>query len=157
MRYKTNHQDAIAVLNDAFLKIVTHLDTIREEVPFDAWAKRIMLNTLISEYHKDKKDSVLIPMDDMMYFEGDDGRDDLDDLENTEFTIEDLQHYLKKLPASTQEVFNLYVFDGYTHKEIARILEISEGTSKWHLSNARKLLQELLKSSKYADRIMYKL
>jgi RNA polymerase sigma factor (sigma-70 family) len=51
---------------------------------------------------------------------------------------------VRKLPPATQAVFNLYVIEGYSHKEIAQLLNISEGTSKWHLSEARKNLQQLI-------------
>jgi RNA polymerase sigma-70 factor (ECF subfamily) len=51
---------------------------------------------------------------------------------------------LKRLPDISRKVFNLYVIDGYTHKEIGDLLEMSDGTSKWHLSNARKLLREMV-------------
>jgi RNA polymerase sigma-70 factor (ECF subfamily) len=58
---------------------------------------------------------------------------------------EEILQLVRKLPPATQAVFNLYVVDGYTHKEIAGMLQISEGTSKWHLSEARKTLQKQLK------------
>jgi RNA polymerase sigma-70 factor (ECF subfamily) len=57
---------------------------------------------------------------------------------------EDLYKLIQKLPASSRSVFNLYVVDGYKHKEISEMLHISVGTSKWHLSNARKELQEMI-------------
>jgi RNA polymerase sigma-70 factor (ECF subfamily) len=67
------------------------------------------------------------------------GNDSLDNLQ-----AEDLYRLIQKLPASSRSVFNLYVIDGYKHKEISELLDISVGTSKWHLSNARKELQELI-------------
>ena len=59
-------------------------------------------------------------------------------------SAQELLKLVQKLPTATQAVFNLYVVDGYTHREIGTLLKISEGTSKWHLSQARKLLQQLL-------------
>ena len=61
-------------------------------------------------------------------------------------SAQELLKLIKKLPTATQAVFNLYVIDGYTHREIGSLLKISEGTSKWHLSQARKLLQKLLQN-----------
>ena len=57
----------------------------------------------------------------------------------------ELLKLVRELPPSTQAVFNLYVIEGYNHKEVAQILGISEGTSKWHLSEARKILQQMIK------------
>ena len=54
---------------------------------------------------------------------------------------------VRKLPPATQAVFNLYIIEGYTHREISELLAISEGTSKWHLSEARKLMQQLIMNS----------
>jgi RNA polymerase sigma-70 factor (ECF subfamily) len=71
-----------------------------------------------------------------------DGAVDNDSLDNLQ--VEDLYRLIQKLPASSRSVFNLYVIDGYKHKEISDMLDISVGTSKWHLSNARKELQELI-------------
>ena len=55
-----------------------------------------------------------------------------------------LMSLLKRLPDISRKVFNLYVIDGYTHKKIGNLLDISDGTSKWHLSNARKLLRDMV-------------
>ncbi len=60
------------------------------------------------------------------------------------FEQETVDALINKLPSVTRQVFNLYVIDGYSHKEIGDMLEISDGTSKWHLSNARKILSKLL-------------
>ena len=57
----------------------------------------------------------------------------------------DLLKLVRELPPQTQAVFNLYVIEGYNHKEVAQMLGISEGTSKWHLSEARKILQQMIK------------
>jgi RNA polymerase sigma factor (sigma-70 family) len=61
------------------------------------------------------------------------------------FDAEELLALVRKLPPASQKVFNLYIIDGYNHKEIAEQLGMSEGTSKWHLSSGRKKLQEMMK------------
>lgn len=61
------------------------------------------------------------------------------------FDAEDLENMIRNLPPMSQKVFNLYIVDGYNHKEIGEMLNISEGTSKWHLSSARKTMKEMLK------------
>jgi RNA polymerase sigma-70 factor (ECF subfamily) len=60
---------------------------------------------------------------------------------------EDIHRCIQKLPDGSKMVLNMYVFEGYTHKEIGKELGISEGTSKWHLSNARSLLKQIIKKS----------
>jgi RNA polymerase sigma factor (sigma-70 family) len=63
------------------------------------------------------------------------------------FNTDDIMKCINKLPDASKMVLNLYVFDGLTHKEIGKQLSISEGTSKWHLSNARNLLKQIMKTS----------
>lgn len=140
MRYYKNEEDAVFVLNQGFMKILTNLDKYREEVPFEAWIKRIMINTVINEFHKNKKyNETILPTD---FQEEADHFDHIeyDDI-NEKIDVEHLESYLEELPETTQKVFNLYAIDGYTHKEIGKMLNISDGTSKWHLSIARKQLK----------------
>ena len=60
-------------------------------------------------------------------------------------SAQQILYLLQHLPATTRAVFNLYITEGYTHREIGELLKISEGTSKWHLSEARKILQQMIK------------
>ena len=71
----------------------------------------------------------------------------LEEEDHVGITLKKLKELLVKVPASSQEVFQLYILEGYTHKEIAAILKISEGTSKWHLNNARGKLKEIILES----------
>jgi len=143
-RYHNNEQDARAAYNVAFIKIIDNLPKLDlEEVPFAAWAKRVMTNTLIDEYRKNRKYREKISKRNQereleYHSEG-----VVNDAESNfgEATIMKLLDYLKP---STKRVFILYVIEGYTHKEIGEIMEMSDGTSKWHLSTARKELKVLL-------------
>lgn len=141
-RYEQNKEDAEFLLNKAFYKILTNLKNYNTAVPFEAWIRRITINTAIDEYRKNKRarlDYVEEPADwaplKMM---------DYNEAES-KFDADDLLAMVRNLPAATQKVFNLYVIDGYNHKEIAEQMQMSEGTSKWHLSNARKKLQDMIK------------
>ena len=67
-----------------------------------------------------------------------------------QMTAQQIQYMLQHLPATTRAVFNLYLTEGYNHKEIGELLKISEGTSRWHLSEARKYLINLLKAKERA-------
>ncbi len=142
-RYHHNEEDARAALNLGFMKILKGLDVIEGEVNFNAWSKRIVVNCLIDEYRRSKKHNEYIA-----YKETD---------RELEFTssssvnegegaigYENLMVLIRELPSVSAQVFNLYVIDGYNHKEIGELLGMSEGTSKWHLSTARKMLRDKL-------------
>jgi RNA polymerase sigma factor (sigma-70 family) len=144
LRYHSNEEDARASLNIGFLKIIQSLSTSNlEELNFGAWCKRIMTNTLIDEYRKTKNHNE--------HYLGKETDRELDVLSSpsvndaeSNFGCSDIMQLLKEIPKISAHVFNLYVIDGYSHKEIGEKLDMSEGTSKWHLSTARKLLREKL-------------
>jgi RNA polymerase sigma-70 factor (ECF subfamily) len=100
-----------------------------------------MVNTLIDEYRKQKKHNEQIKyVED--YIENSDYADVNQAL--TKMNTEQIYILIKKLPPTSQKVFNLYAIDGFAHKEIAEMLNMSEGTSKWHLSFSRQQLKEMI-------------
>jgi RNA polymerase sigma factor (sigma-70 family) len=139
-RYERNKQDAVARMNQGFLKILTNLDKRRPEVPFELWARRIMINTVIDEYRKDRQrkaeESLDAPLDEGTLMEV---NDYLRHMEAEAFTA-----LLQRVPDMSRKVFNLFAVDGFAHAEIAARLGISEGTSKWHVSHARQVLQQAI-------------
>lgn len=142
-RYNNNEEDARASYNAGFIKILKALDKVDENVNFNAWAKRVMVNTLIDEYRKNKRYTSHITKSDNereldFYSTG--------HVNNAESNLgyENIMALVQELPKVSGHVFNLYVIEGYSHKEIGEKLDMSEGTSKWHLSTARKLLREKL-------------
>ena len=141
-RFHNNEDDAAAVVNAAFLKILTKLDTYNDKAPFKAWIKRIILNEIIDEFRKNKKRKDLIVPEREDYIE-----------ESTHAEVdynieaEHLDEMLNHLPKGTRVVFNLFAIDGYSHKEIAEELNIKVDTSKWHVKEARKKLKLLLSKS----------
>lgn len=141
VRYTRNQDLAREILNVGFLKILNKLDKYKEEIPFKAWIRRIMINTLIDEYRKNKKQSEVIDYveeyyDNSEYAELNSALDRINTAK--------IHELITKLPPMAQQVFNLFVVDGYSHKEIAEMLSIEEGTSKWHLNSARTKLKEML-------------
>ncbi len=141
LRYENNKEDAEFLLNKAFYKILKNLESYQDNVPFEAWIRRITINTAIDEYRKSKRsklDFVEEPMESYPLLDM-----DFNEAEK-KFNADELLEMVKRLPPASQKVFNLYVIDGYNHKEIAEKLDMSEGTSKWHLSSARKKLKELV-------------
>lgn len=144
MRYYANHEDARHALNNGFLKIVNGLQNVDlDELNFAAWAKRIIVNTLIDEYRKNKNhNQVIIGRETEAELAN--SAEKVENLGALELSYQEILDLLKTIPPISAHVFTLYVIDGYNHKEIGDLLEISEGTSKWHLSTARKLLRERL-------------
>ncbi|KAB1062813.1 RNA polymerase sigma factor [Salibacter halophilus] len=146
LRYERNKEDAEELVNMGFLKIVTKLDKYNSDIPFEAWIRRIMINTVIDEFRKRKKEQETIE-----YTDFDDQHHhrqvEMNDAD-LRFDAEELELMLQNLPNVTQKVFNLHVIDGYSHKEVSDMLSISVGTSKWHVSNARKLLKEQIEKNK---------
>jgi|TARA_B110001469_G_C9626809_1_gene312992 RNA polymerase sigma factor (sigma-70 family) len=146
LRYENNKEDAEFLLNQGFMKIVTKLSTFKGDRPFEAWIRRIMINTIIDDYRKNSKEKSIIQFKDIQN----------DGTENTwveynaadlEFEAEELLGFIDKLPTESKKVFVLFAIDGYSHKEIGEMLGISDGTSKWHVSFARKKLRELIAQS----------
>ncbi|HAS35967.1 MAG TPA: hypothetical protein DCS15_05735 [Flavobacteriales bacterium] len=142
LRYEHNKEDADHIVNKAFLKILNNLSSYDLNVPFEAWIRRIMINTIIDEYRRNKKHSHVIAFEELGNFSSSNVMDFNDATKR--FDEQDLLKLLDKLPTVSKKVFNLFAIDGYPHKEIAEMLNISEGTSKWHVSFARKKLRELL-------------
>lgn len=139
-RYERNRQDAVANMNAGFLKILERIGERRPEVPFDAWARRIMINTVIDAFRRNKErktaETYDAPLENMDQAEA---NDYLKHMEAEAFA--DL---LLKLPPVSRNVFNLFAMDGYSHAEIGAMLGMSEGTSKWHVNHARSVLQRAI-------------
>jgi RNA polymerase sigma factor (sigma-70 family) len=146
MRYYSNTEDARFVFNNGFLKIINGLASVNlEEINFGAWSKRIMVNVLIDEYRRNKNHDSLI------FAKETDRELEINATNSTNQGEEGLNYeaimgLLKTIPQISAHVFTLYVIDGYNHKEIGEMLDITEGTSKWHLSTARKHLRDRLES-----------
>lgn len=137
MRYTSNREEAIGILNMAFFKIFDSLDRYKATGSFQGWMAKIALNTSID--HIRSNTTYKKVMDYNSEKEGSMNNDAIDQLQ-----AEDLYKVIQQLPPASRNVFCLYAIEGYKHQEIAKQLEISEGTSKWHLSNARKELKKLL-------------
>jgi RNA polymerase sigma factor (sigma-70 family) len=138
-RYRNNEEDHLTLVNNAFIKIIQNLDKYKDAY-FFSWIKRIMTNEVIDDYRRNKKYNTLFQHDALI--ESNDAV-----IPEVEFTINEayLNKLMLQLPESTRVVFNLFVVDGYSHREIGEQLGISEQTSKWHTKIARKKLKELLK------------
>ncbi len=139
MRYTQNQEEALEILNNSFLKVFTSLDKYEDNNNLAGWIARIVFNTAIDFVRRNTKYRKV--MDFNVQNNAAVGNGSIENLQ-----VEYLYRLIQKLPPSSRTVFNLYVIDGYKHKEIAELLEISVGTSKWHLANARKELQSMINS-----------
>ncbi len=146
MRYRKSEDEAAAVLNAGFLKILNNIEKYNKEVPFEAWIRRIMINTLIDDFRKNRKVKELIEYTDFEHEETFTESVDFNTADRM-FDAEEIELLIQQLPPMSQKVFNLYAIDGFSHKEVGKMLGISDGTSKWHLSFARKKLREMIKQS----------
>lgn len=139
-RYKKNEEDAAALSNDAFLKILTNIKKYNSNNPFEAWIRRIAINTAIDDYRKNKKREEMFEAADS--FEGIE-KVTYNEIDN-QIETDELNDMLLELPKATRVVFNLFAIDGYSHKEITEELGIGLETSKWHMKEARKRLKAVL-------------
>jgi RNA polymerase sigma factor (sigma-70 family) len=141
VRYAKSDFEAEDIFQEAFIKVFRYLKNYKMQGSFDGWVRRIVVNTAIDHYkanlsnnnhlHLDvfedyQLNSVVMPAD---------------------LEVEDMMRVLEKLPDGYKMVFNLYAIEGYSHKEIADMLNISEGTSKSQLSKARKYIQVLFQQN----------
>lgn len=136
-RYERNRQDASARMNEGFLKVLMNLKQRKPEVPFELWVRRILINTVIDGFRKEKERKAMETMDfPMDAHVGGEVNEYLRSMEAEAFA-----ELLRIVPEMSRKVFNLFAIDGFSHAEIAEKLGMSTGTSKWHVSHARKLLQ----------------
>jgi RNA polymerase sigma-70 factor (ECF subfamily) len=132
--YCKNADEAKDLLQDGFVKVFSNIQNFKGDCPLEAWIRRIIVNTAIDNYRKSLR---LLKTYDLTEAEEKDNDSVIPDgLEN-----DYLLRIIHDLPEGYRLVFNLYVVEGYNHKEIADMLNISEGTSKSQLARARKNLQ----------------
>ena len=139
MRYTRNEHDAVEVLHTGFLKVFKNIGRFDvSKASLYTWIRTIMVNTAIDFLRQ--KSRWYVSHGDLEKIE--EGGIEPDAIQR--LSVQELLKLVQQLPPATQAVFNLYVIEGYTHKEIGSLLDISDGTSKWHLSEARRLMQQYL-------------
>ncbi len=141
-RYSADKEQAVEYMNLGFVRILMNLKKYRKEVPFEMWARRVMINTIINEFKKNKNwNEKTVRGQDLRLV--DDKADNVLSEHQTEM-LELVRQKALKLPPMTLKVFNLYAIDGYSHIEISEMLGISEGTSAWHFSEAKKRIRQMI-------------
>lgn len=140
LRYTRNQEDAIEVLHNGFLKVYKNIHTYDPaKASLYTWIRKVIVNTSIDFIRQREKFHTRIELEKV-----EEPAIDADAVNR--MSAQELLQLVRKLSPATQGVFNLYVVEGYNHREIGTLLGISEGTSKWHLSEARKQLQHLLQT-----------
>lgn len=140
-RYTHNDDDAADLLNQGFLKILNSLKVYDESKPFDKWAKSILINTIIDDFRGKKKYKNTYAVSDEL--ETSTSLHPIDvNMAESKISVDEMLVEIQKLPDGCREVFNLYVFEDMSHKEIGEKLLIPEGTSRWLLNNARAKLKQ---------------
>jgi RNA polymerase sigma-70 factor (ECF subfamily) len=145
LRYATDRDSAEEMLQVGFIKIFDKLEAFDYKGSFEGWMRRIIANTAIDVIRRSKKDPFLTDNDEDFKLGHADPMVDLEEFELTGIKAEMAMEAINELSPAYRSVFNLYVIEEYTHKEIAEILDISEGTSKSNLSKAKLNLQKILK------------
>jgi RNA polymerase sigma factor (sigma-70 family) len=137
MRHTNGNKDeAMEIFNIGMLKVFQNLGKFEGKGSFEGWIRRIIYHAVVDFFkEKNKHTHFLI-------FEEKDEKIVSSGLQNC--YVEDIMSLVGMLPPTTQKVFKLYALEGYSHKEIGEQLNISDGTSKWHLSTAREKLKNLL-------------
>ena len=142
LRYADRREEAEDMLQNGFIRIFDKISTFRHEGSLEGWIRKIMVNESLSYLRKNKSMKLNIEIEDAKYM-----------LPNNNPISEnvneqDLLKIIRQLPVGFRTVFNMYAIEGYTHKEIAEQLGITEGTSKSQYSRAKVHLQNILKEEK---------
>lgn len=138
LRYARNREEAEEILQEGFLRVFAYIKTFKGIGSFEGWIRKIMVNAALFRYRNKSSLQPVIRLNNDNHDAA--GETDIDAAMNAK----ELLSLVQTLPAGYRMVFNLYVFEGYKHREIAEALGISEGTSKSNLSDARAFLQKAL-------------
>lgn len=144
LRYTVDKDSAQEILQESFIKIFEKLGAFDYKGSFEGWLRRIVSNTAIDSIRKSKRDPFLSDDDNDFRLGAEDPMILKEEMDLIELKGEIAIQYIQKLSPAYRTVFNLYVLEDYSHKEIAEILGISEGTSKSNLAKAKMNLQRML-------------
>lgn len=141
LRYADSRNQAVEIMNDAFMKVFENIKSYDQKRPFKPWFRRIVINTAINHYHKNAKRKV---HENFALHENNIGQNETI---TATLSYEEIIEMVQHLSPAYRTVFNLHVIEGFSHREIADMLEISVGTSKSNLFKAKKNLQVIIKNN----------
>jgi RNA polymerase sigma factor (sigma-70 family) len=150
LRYANDSNQAKDILQDGFIKVFRNLERYNFNGSFEGWVRRIMVNTAIDHFRRNRSSNVLLMPDEqtMERFEDDVEENDfeINPSEEPEFTMQDVIEAMQQLSPAYRAVFNLFVMENKSHLEIAEELSISVGTSKSNFSKAKLNIRKILLS-----------
>lgn len=141
LRYTREREQAKDVLQDGFIKVYANIKYYSGDGSFEGWIRRIIVNTAIDYFRKNKNVLITVDSDYVSEMEGEKA-DDFEEGSLYNISTDDILREVQNLSPAYRTVFNLYVVEGYTHKEIAEELKITIGTSKSNLAKAKKNLRK---------------
>jgi RNA polymerase sigma-70 factor, ECF subfamily len=139
IRYVENESEAISLVNDGFLKVYRNIGKFDDHLPFKPWFRKIVVNTAINHVKKQKKFKMEVSLEKAKNIEG---REDI----LSRISYNELMAMIQSLSPMYRTVFNMFLIDGFKHKEISEKLGITVSTSKSNLTRARAKLQAMVKT-----------
>jgi len=134
LRYAKDTTEAEDNLQEGFIKVFTYIKNFRHEGSLEGWVRKIMVNVSLEKF---RKQHLMYPVDDLTVFESKNYSNDIIE----KITADELIELIQQLPPRYRMVFNLFVMEGMSHKEIAEMMEITEGTSKSNFARAREIMK----------------
>ena len=134
LRHTGDKETAMSIVNDGFLKVFKNIGKYSYKGSFEGWIRKIIFNSIRDHYRRKGNKISFIEIEERH----------IDNIFWQKAGYDEILHHINKLPGRSREVFMLYAIEGYSHREIADLLDININTSKWHLGNARKKLRNIL-------------
>lgn len=144
IRYAANYREAEDILQTGFIKVFSKIATYKNEGPFFAWLRKIMINTAIEHYRKSRR---RIQTDEIEKYSS-----LILQQSNSSLDVKDLLKLIQQLPGMYRKAFVLHAIEGYSHKEISELLGISEVASRANLCRAREILKKIILKTETEER-----
>lgn len=147
LRYSYSREKAADITNEGFLKVFSRIQLFRGEAEFKSWLRKIIVNTALDHYRKEKKHEKQVSLEN--------GFNELtEESVLDQLQAEDIIRMVQNLPEIYRFTFNLYEIEGYSHEEIASILGTTAGTSRANLSRAKQLLRQMILNQSTYERVV---
>ena len=147
IRFSSCHDNALEIANDSFLKVFRKIRSYKIDKEFKPWVRKIVINTALDYYRKDRKHSFEIPIEAVH-------NEPVDESVMESLNAEAIIKLINSLPANYRYTFSLFEIEGYSHDEIARQLGITEGASRTYLTRAKEMLRKMIQKSKCYERVV---
>jgi RNA polymerase sigma factor (sigma-70 family) len=147
MRFSSCHDNALEIANDSFLKIFRKIGSYQIDKEFKTWIRKIVVNTAIDYYRRDKKNNSEISIE-AAYNET------VDEVVSNILSAEELIKLINSMPVKYRYIFNLFEVEGYSHDEIALQLGITASNSRANLTRAKKMLRKMILINSRYERVV---